>query len=96
MAQFGAGGTAMDIPSFERDLWVASLFRNAKKNTFVVREIAGVKKLVSILSARYNALPQSILCDIIDAVDTHDFGTMKVYAWAVDNWASNIWLEFSE
>ena len=70
MVQFGAGGDAMGIPSFERDLWVASLFRKAKTNTFVVREIAGVKKLVSVLSARYNAFPQSALCEIIEAVES--------------------------
>lgn len=96
MVQFGAGGDAMGIPSFERDLWVASLFRTTKTNTFVVREIAGVKKLVSILSARYNAFPQSALCEIIEAVDTHEFGEMKVHLWTIDNWVSNIWVEFPE
>lgn len=97
LVQFGAGGSAMDEPSYERDLYISSLFKNAKKRTFVVREISGVKKLVAILSARYKALPQSALCEIIDALDAKkDFGKMKVYAWSIDNWTSNIYIEYPE
>lgn len=97
LTQFGGGGAAMDVPSYERDLYIASLFKRAKKSTFVVREIAGVKKLVSILSAKYKALPQSALCEIVDALaDDKDLGKFNVYKWTIDNWISNIYIDFPD
>lgn len=96
LVQFGAGGSAMTRPSYERDLYIASLFKHAKTSTFVIREIAGAKKLVSILSARYKAFPQSALCEIIDAIDFKDCGAMTTRLWTIDNWVSNIYVEFPE
>ena len=83
--------------AYERDLYISRLFKGARKCTFIVREIAKVKKLVAILSAKYKALPQSALCEIIDALrGVSDFGEMKVYRWAITNWTSNIYIEFPE
>lgn len=96
LVQFGAGGSAMCKASYERDLYISALFKDARKSTFVVREIAGAKKLVSILSAKYKAFPQSALCEIIDAIEAGDFGKMDTYSWTVDNWTSNIYVEFPE
>jgi hypothetical protein len=97
LCQFGAGGLKMGTPSYERDLYISSLFKDAQKSTFVIREIAGVKKLVAILSARYQALPQSALCEIIDALaEINDFGKMETYLWMMTNWTSDIYLEFPE
>lgn len=96
LVQFGAGGSAMSHASFERDLYISALFKNARKSTFVVREIAGAKKLVSILSAKYKAFPQSALCEIIDAISEGEFGKMDTFLWTVDNWTSNIYIEFPE
>lgn len=98
LVQFGAGGSAMTEPNYERDLYISSLFKRVKKKgcTFVVREIAGAKKLMAILSANYGALPQSALCEIIDSFDRKDFGEVKTYAWTIDNWVSNIYVEFPE
>ncbi len=95
--QFGAGGSKMGTPSYERDLYISSLFRDAKKSTFVIREIAGVKKLVSILSSKYKALPQSALCEIVEALQyVDDFGKMETHKWIMSNWTSEIYIEFPE
>lgn len=97
LVQFGSGGHGMETPSFERDLYISHLFKSAKKSTFVIREIAGVKKLVAILSAKYKALPQSALCEIIEALDDiKDFGVMKTHLWMMNNWTSDIYVEFPE
>ena len=97
MAQFGVGGSKMGVPSYERDLYVSSLFRDARKCTFVIREISGAQKLVSILSERYQELPQSALCNIIEALmKVSDFGTMETYMWMMTNWTSEIYVEFPE
>lgn len=97
LVQFGAGGSKMSTPSYERDLYISSLFKDAKKSTFVIREIAGVKKLVSILSAKYQALPQSALCEIVEALEfKNDFGKMETYKWKMNNWTSEIYVEFPE
>lgn len=97
LVQFGAGGPAMDTPTYERDLHISSLFKKGLKRTFVVREFAGVKKLVAILSARYKALPQSALCEIIEALKgVEDFGPMKTHLWMMSNWTSDIYVEFPE
>lgn len=97
MVNFGGGGTAMGTPSYERDLYISRLFKDARKCTFIVREIANVKKLVAILSAKYQALPQSALCEIIEALrGVTDFGEMKTYRWVINNWTSSIYVEFPE
>ena len=97
LVPFGAGGLAISNPSFERDLYIASLFKDSKKCTFIIREISGVKKLVAILSSKYTALPQSALCDIIDVFQTNDdFGKMDTYMWNMSNWTSEIYVEFPE
>lgn len=96
MVQFGLGGQAMDKPRFERDLYVSAAFKDAPQSTFVLREISGVKKLFAILSSKYKSLPQSALCEIIEALDISDFGEMKVYRWTLDNFTANIYVEFPQ
>ena len=86
----GFAGTVFDKQSPERDMFIASLFQNSKKDcTLVIREQDGWKKIIDIRSKRYLPLPQTTLKTLYnEIISSTDWGVVDVSGWNIDHGVS--------
>lgn len=83
-----------------RDIAIAQRFKNLKRGfnvKLVTREENGCNKVYAVASPGYKNTPQSILLKILDLYkDLPETGKYEIKQWYVDNFATEIYLEFPE
>lgn len=96
---FGLKGTFLvKSGCLSRDMAVMSEFaEKSKPVTLIIRKIGGIKKILSILSERYEAIDQKVILDIIeDITKDGSLGKPVCRNWEISQFVTKIYLDFPE
>jgi hypothetical protein len=89
-------GTALNIPSKERDRYVTVLSEETPL-TLVVREECGIERIVAARTGKYTPIPLATIKEIINKfLESEEIGSYLVSNWEVSQDIAQILIEFPE
>lgn len=98
-ARTGIGGPSFYEPSLHRDAYIAERMSEHSFSTKIMYRTNenGVNKIFATFSKRYAPIPQKILKTIISNLSsTAGLGSVCCKDWFINNWISEIYLEFPD